>query len=135
MRKKVLYGIVLGSVLLFSCTLNKNLSTTVMAATVVEEAGSTENNKYEILDMPIVSITTPEGTKINTKEEYVSASIEIIDEKGVVDMEQTDISIRLRGNSTLNAEKKSYKVKFDKKQNPLNLGDGKGKTWALLANP
>lgn len=106
-----------------------------MAATVVEEAGSTENNKYEILDMPIVSITTPEGTKINTKEEYVSASIEIIDEKGVVDMEQTDISIRLRGNSTLNAEKKSYKVKFDKKQNPLNLGDGKGKTWALLANP
>lgn len=135
MRKKVLFGIVFGSAILFSSTFNSNLNTKIMAATVVEETSTTESSKYEILDMPIVSITTPKDTIIDTDKEYVSASIEIIDENGEVDIEQTDISIRTRGNSTLGADKKSYKVKFDKKQNPLDIGDGKGKTWALLGNP
>lgn len=135
MRKKALFGIVLGSAIMLSCTHSNGLENKVLAATVQESVETTtENGKYEILDMPIVSITTDEDTKIASKD-YVNAKIEIVDEDGTTNMTETDISIRLRGNSTLNAEKKSYKVKFEKKQNPLGIGDGKGKTWALLGNP
>ena len=135
MRKKTLFGIVLGSAIILSCTYVNSLENKVMAATAVESSQtSTENEKYEILDMPIVSITTDEGTKIASKEEYVNAKIEIIDEDGTTNLTETDISIRLRGNSSLNADKKSYKVKFEKKQNPLDIGDGKGKTWGLISN-
>lgn len=40
--------------------------------------------------------------------------------------------IRGRGNSTWDADKKPYKVKFDKKQNLLSMGTSKN--WVLLAN-
>lgn len=135
MRKKALFGIVLGSAIMLSCAYGNGFENKVLAATVQELVETvTENGKYAILDMPIVSITTEEETKIASKD-YVNAKIEIVDEDGTTNMTETDISIRLRGNSTLNADKKSYKVKFEKKQNPLGIGDGKGKTWALLGNP
>ena len=41
--------------------------------------------------------------------------------------------IKLRGNATLRLEKKSYRIKFDEKQNPLSM-PAKAKSWTLLAN-
>lgn len=65
--------------------------------------------------MPIVSIDTL-GNSVNSKENYTSVKITIYNENGNVDTENADISIRLRGNVTLNLDKKSYKFKFPKKQ-------------------
>lgn len=87
----------------------------------------------EQLLMPIVSIDTL-GNSVNTKESYTSAKITIYDENGNIDTENADISIRLRGNVTLNLDKKSYRFKFPKKTNPLSLGDGAAKSWNLVAN-
>ena len=87
----------------------------------------------EQLDMPIVSIDTL-GNSVNTKESYTTAAVTIWNENGEIDTPETQVQIRLRGNVTLNLNKKSYKFKFDKKQNPLSLGDGAGKSWNLVAN-
>ena len=85
------------------------------------------------LSMPIVSIDTL-GNSVNTKNSYTSAKISIYDEEGTLSTDSEDISIRLRGNITLNVDKKSYRFKFSKKANPLGLGDGAAKSWNLVAN-
>lgn len=87
----------------------------------------------EQLSMPIVSIDTL-GNGVYSKETYSDAKITIYDENGQTDTDDADILIRLRGNITLRCEKKSYKFKFPKKANPLNLGDGAAKSWNLVAN-
>lgn len=85
------------------------------------------------LTMPIISIDTL-GNSVNTKEYYTDAKITIWDENGNIDIDNSNISIRLRGNVTLNLDKKSYRFKFSSKTNPLELGDGKSKSWNLVAN-
>ena len=87
----------------------------------------------EQLSMPIVSIDTL-GNGVYSKETYSDAKITIYDENGQTDTDDADISIRLRGNITLRCEKNSYKFKFPKKANPLNLGEGAAKSWNLVAN-
>lgn len=87
----------------------------------------------EQLDMPIISIDTF-GKEIHTKKEYAPSKITIWDKNNELEIPETEVQIRLRGNSTLYCEKKSYKFKFEKKQNPLGIGDGPGKSWDLLAN-
>ena len=85
------------------------------------------------LTMPVISIDTL-GKSVRTKDYYTSALITIWDEDGRLDTETTGISIRLRGNITLNVDKKSYRIKFPQKENPLGLGDGAAKSWNLVAN-
>ena len=87
----------------------------------------------EQFDLPVISIDTL-GKSISTKKEYAPSIVTIWDKNGVLDTPETDIQLRLRGNSTLYVDKKSYKFKFDKKQNPLGVGDGPSKGWNLLAN-
>ncbi|WP_303837158.1 CotH kinase family protein [Ruminococcus flavefaciens] len=87
----------------------------------------------EQLDMPIIAIDTL-GSSVSSKESYTTANVTIWNENGDIDTVETEVQIRLRGNVTLNSPKKSYKFKFDKKQNPLSLGDGAGKSWNLVAN-
>lgn len=86
----------------------------------------------EQLDMPIVSIQSTSG--ISSKETYVDATASIFDETGTAALTDAAISIRLRGNSTLNSPKKSYRMKFETKQNPLSIGDGAGKSWNLVSS-
>ena len=87
----------------------------------------------EQLSMPIISIDTL-GNSVNTKSSYSSAKISIYDESGALKTDSADISIRLRGNVTLNLPKKSYRFKFTTKANPLDVGDGAAKSWNLVAN-
>ena len=49
------------------------------------------------------------------------------------DLTADTISIRGRGNSTWNFEKKPYRLKLNKKNNLLNL-PAKAKNWVMLAN-
>ncbi len=100
----------------------------VAAETAIVSASDSSDSAIleEQLEMPVVSITSSSG--INSKETYVDATASIYDEYGTAFLTDSPISIRLRGNSTLNAEKKSYRMKFSVKQNLLNIGDGAGKS-------
>lgn len=68
--------------------------------------------------------------EITSKEDYVASTITITDEG--YELKNVVANIRLRGNSSLSAPKKSYKIKFDKKQDLF--GFGSDKEWALIAN-
>ena len=83
------------------------------------------------LDMPIVCINST--SSITSKETYVDATASVYDEKGELNVDTSNISIRLRGNSTMNSPKKSYRMKFETKQNLLDIGDGAGKPWNLVS--
>ena len=72
----------------------------------------------EQLDMPVIYIDTL-GNKIDTKDEYTASTVRILDKNGVLDTPETSVQIRLRGNATLHCDKKSYKFKFDQKENPV----------------
>ena len=116
------------------------LTAAVMAVctlSVLPQTAASAITNDEILEqqltMPVISIDTL-GNSVNTKESYTDAKITIWDENGTIDTEDASISIRLRGNSTLNLDKKSYRFKFPKKSNPLHLGDGSAKSWNLVAN-
>lgn len=82
--------------------------------------------------MAVVNIVTDDNAPIVSKEEYIKANVTITTADGVT----TDVmrtNIRGRGNSSwYNAEKKSYRLKFEEKQSLL--GRGKDKSWSLIAN-
>lgn len=134
MRKNKILAGLLCSTLTLSSVMGGTTFTTVKAAEITNVETTEDTTNYEQLTMPIISITTDENQEITSKEEYVSAQIDVVGDGGEIQLDNMAVSVRLRGNATLNAPKKSYKLKFDKKQNLLNLGDGKGKTWALVAN-
>lgn len=82
---------------------------------------------FNIKDMGKVNISC--DYPIDTKENYVDCNILVTDDNSRVDAKA---KIKLRGNSTLWVDKKAYKIKFDEKQDLLNMGSDK--EWALLAN-
>lgn len=86
--------------------------------------------KDEFLIDSIGNIYISTNEAITSKEDYVTANILIDDEN--YSLNETQIQIRLRGNSSLGVPKKSYKIKFSEKQNVF--GFGKDKEWALIAN-
>ena len=65
---------------------------------------------------------------------YQQAVISVNDENGTADIADAACTVRLRGNSSRRSPKPSYKIHFENKENPLQLGDGKAKTWALIGN-
>ena len=83
---------------------------------------------------PNINITTANGAQINSKDKYTVASFSIdncLEEYKLVDVPG---GIRLRGNGTLAAPKKAFRVKFDQKQKMLGLNDdAKCKSWVLMA--
>ena len=77
----------------------------------------------------IGKVSIESSDKIDTKEEYRNAQLEIVKDDYYL---KRDVLIKLRGNSTLWVDKKSYKLKFSEKENIMNMGSDK--EWALLAN-
>ncbi|NLZ37955.1 MAG: hypothetical protein GX897_10895 [Clostridiales bacterium] len=88
---------------------------------------------YDVLDMPIIAIDTETGHDVKSKTEYIGAKFAIY-AAGKFDMEPQEIQIRGRGNNTWSYEKKSYKMRFQKKVNLFNLGMAKDRVWVMLAN-
>ena len=81
-----------------------------------------------------VDINTLNGAAINSKEVYTTMNLSISNCESTYEISNVAGGIRLRGNGTLEATKKPYRIKFDKKQNVLGLNDGaKCKSWVLLA--
>lgn len=70
------------------------------------------------------------GNELVKDDDYVNAEITLVEPDGGI---TSDIGgFKVRGNSTAKAEKKPYKIKFDSKQNILEMGSYK--KWVLLAN-
>jgi hypothetical protein len=82
--------------------------------------------------LPVIRINTRNGKAITSKEEYISARIEIIDPHNSVNNIKTEVDIRGRGNTTWNAPKKPYRLRFPQKQAVFGLAPAK--SWVLLAN-
>ena len=111
------------------------LSTNMVGFSAQTFAAETTNApKYIQYEMPIVAINTDSDSKINSDEVYTDAKISVINDDGKYEMSDISTSVKLRGSCSMYAEKKSYKIKFGEKQNLLNIGDGKGKTWCLISN-
>ncbi len=111
------------------------LSTSMAGLSTKAFAEETDNSAgYVQYEMPIVTINTDTDSKIDSDEVYTDAKISVINDDGKYEMSDIATSVKLRGNSSMYSEKKSYKIKFGEKQNLLNIGDGKGKTWCLISN-
>lgn len=84
--------------------------------------------------IPALYITTVNNQAITTKEEYVQGTLTLVieGESNFSQIENAEMGIKLRGNSTLVLPKKPYKIKFEDKQSLLS--DYAEKKWVLLAN-
>lgn len=118
-----------------TCTLGCNCQQRVFASETVNATESASSNtEYNQLEMPIITINTASESKDISGENYTDVKISIINDAGKYEMTDMATTIKLRGSSSMYAEKKSYKMKFYEKQNLLNIGDGAGKPWLLIAN-
>lgn len=87
----------------------------------------------EPYEMPVFNIETENGAPIESKEVYVPAELGIYN-AGNANKTGLTLGIRGRGNySWSGTEKKSYRIKFDSKYQPLAQGKGPCKSWTLLA--
>lgn len=82
-------------------------------------------------EIAVMEIMTEGNAPIVSKEEYISAEVTVKCGDEVV--ENIPCNIRGRGNSSwYNAEKKSYRLKFEEKTSLL--GRAEDKSWSLIAN-
>lgn len=89
---------------------------------------------YEILDMPIISVTTENNAPIQSQEVYLKSTISIIGCSEEYELDEVTAEIRGRGNASWGHPKKSYKFKLQKKENLFGLARGKERIWVLIAN-
>lgn len=84
--------------------------------------------------LPVVFINTPEGKAIPDKTEpwQEETTIQIVNPDGTIDYEESQLSIRQRGNLTATLPKKPYNLKLSKSSQILGMN--KHKRWCLLAN-
>ena len=80
--------------------------------------------------MPVVHIRTE--VPVADKENWIAGTLRIDGGNRFEDLPETALSVRGRGNSTWEWEKKPYALKFDKKQEVLGMP--KHKRWCLIAN-
>lgn len=87
---------------------------------------------YKSSEVPQFFIITQNGNgnELEKADGYVNAEVTFVEANG--NHTSDSGSIKVRGNSTAKAEKKPYKIKFDDKQNLLEMGSYK--KWVLLAN-
>lgn len=82
--------------------------------------------------LPVIKIDTHNGQAVTGREKYITADIEIIDPDDNRNNLKSSVEIRGRGNTTWNAPKKPYRLKFFEKT--ALFGYEKAKSWVLLAN-
>lgn len=101
----------------------------------------------QLTDVPTIYITIPsvsdiskmskwvDGIKDNGEAGYWTAEIKVVDASKSIDVFTDSVQIKVRGNSTANADKKPYRLKFAKKHKHDLMGSGFAKrNWVLLAN-
>ena len=87
----------------------------------------------QLTDVPTVYIETENRQGITSKEDYIQCTFIMVDGDSIARYDNT--LIRGRGNSSWwCSDKKSYRVKFEKKQRLLGKDFANAKSWTLLAN-
>ena len=92
------------------------------------------DNPTNYIGVPVINITTNDGTMISSKSRYWDAKISIDGAGFLPDLPETAMKIKGRGNSSWAGEwgKSPYRIKFPTKQKPLGMKAGKN--WNLIAN-
>jgi hypothetical protein len=100
----------------------------------VAAADYVQSQQYkQLTDVPTIYIETENRQRITSKEDYIICTLTYVDGDQVTTYANTQI--RGRGNSSWwNCAKKSYRVKFEKKQRLLGEGFANARSWTLLAN-
>ncbi len=80
--------------------------------------------------IPTVMIHTQDNVHPYDKENNIAGTISIVSQEGIL---TATGGVRLRGNASLGFPKKPYRIKFEKKQRPLDA-PAKAKKWTLLSN-
>ena len=116
---------------------DNNCYTTTMQAKNFEAGTIYNSRKIATADMthtglPVTIINTPGNVNITSKEEYVEDALMTILQTDISDEFCELMDMKGRGNSTWNAPKKPYAIKFSKKKSLLDLPEDK--SWVLLAN-
>lgn len=88
--------------------------------------------QQQYTNLPSVYIETERRAPIQSKTNYIYSTLTYVDGDSIAVYDS--VSIRGRGNSTWNLEKKPYRIKFLKKEKFLGKGYAKAKSWTLLAN-
>ncbi|MBQ8509261.1 MAG: CotH kinase family protein [Clostridia bacterium] len=76
-------------------------------------------------DYPVIVITAPN----NLGKTYADGYVTVIEDGEII---ESDVTIKVRGNSTAGAPKKPYNIKFPESVSLLGMEEGK--KWSLLAN-
>ena len=92
------------------------------------------DNPTNYIGVPVINITTDDGTMISSKSRYWEGKISIDGAGFLPDLPETAMKIKGRGNSSWAGEwgKSPYRIKFPTKQKPLGMKAGKN--WNLIAN-
>lgn len=86
---------------------------------------------YQFSNLPTVAINTVDAEEPYDKEHDIPANVIIID-NGAVNIDKS-ATVRERGNASREFPKKPWRIKFDKKQTPLDAV-AKAKKWTLINN-
>ena len=86
----------------------------------------------QVTPLPIVSIHTQDGVIPYDKENEIPSQVTIISDNGTSLLNAT-AGVRERGNASRGFPKKPWRLKFDKKQQPLGA-PAKAKKWTLINN-
>lgn len=90
-----------------------------------------DTRMYQLSDVPTVVINTENAQEPFDKETDIVSNVIIIN-GGKIDTEAS-ATVRERGNASRGFPKKPWRIKFDKKQNPLEA-PAKAKKWTLINN-
>ena len=91
-------------------------------------------DNVKALEMPVFEIFTEGNAPIVSKEEYINGKLTISNVDENLQLINEPLQIRGRGlSSWFLVEKKSYRIKFDSKNNLLGQGKEKARNWTLLA--
>ena len=98
--------------------------------------------EFDALELPILDLHTNNGKEIDDKENYVPGTISVKNAPDGFNFENLDMEIRGRGNYTWSStfdedpmyNKRPYRIKLSEKMNLLGQGNGKAKSWVLIAN-
>ena len=82
--------------------------------------------------LPTVRLSTKSGSLIQSKVNFVPATLSIQTAEGTTDLAQVDCSVRGRGNTTWEWPKKPYLIKLESREKLLGMP--KHKRWILLSN-
>lgn len=97
-----------------------------------EKGEGDDSRLHQITNLPTVIINTVNAVEPYDKEHNIESNIIIISGNGANVLEAAGES-RLRGNNSMTHPKKPYRIKFAKKQRPLDA-PAKAKKWTLINN-